>query len=135
MLYSARIGSGIATEAARNLQRRGWRTAHALAGSSWEERVQALNQAGVLIGLSVPQAFSVDDISPMTDDAIVLALANPEPEVDPDAARSAGAAVVCTGRSDVPNPVSNVLGFPGLSRGALDERVVPAVAAAVAGPR
>ncbi len=72
----------------------------------------------------------MDDISAMTDDAIVLALANPVLEVDPDAA-----AVVCAGRSDLANQVNNVNALPGLFPGVLNGRVVPAVAAAVAGPR
>jgi malate dehydrogenase (oxaloacetate-decarboxylating) len=79
--------------------------------------------ADVIIGLSVPDAFSVDDVAAMNDDAVVLALANPEPEVEPEQARKAGAAVVCTGRSDFPNQVNNVLAFPGLFRGALDATV------------
>jgi malate dehydrogenase (oxaloacetate-decarboxylating) len=81
---------------------------------------ELIADADVLIGLSVPEAFSVDDIERMARDAIVLALANPEPEVDPGEARQAGAAVVATGRSDFPNQVNNVLAFPGLFRGALD---------------
>ena len=58
----------------------------------------------------------------MSEDAIVLALANPTPEIDPDEARAGGAGVIGTGRSDYPNQVNNVLVFPGLFRGALDSR-------------
>jgi len=58
----------------------------------------------------------------MEDDAIIFAMANPDPEILPDLARAAGAAVVGTGRSDFPNQVNNVLGFPGIFRGALDVR-------------
>jgi malate dehydrogenase (oxaloacetate-decarboxylating) len=84
----------------------------------------------------------VDDVKAMADDAIVLALANPDPEVRPDEARDAGAAVVCTGRSDFPNQVNIVLAFPGLFRGALDapvrevgENALCRAARAVAGQR
>lgn len=84
---------------------------------------EALKGVDVVVGLSVPDAFSIDDVQAMADESIVLALANPEPEVDPDEARQAGAGVVATGRSDHPNQVNNVLAFPGLFRGALDAGV------------
>lgn len=81
---------------------------------------QVVRGADVLVGLSVPGSFSIEEVEAMGEGAIVLALANPEPEVDPDEAREAGAAVVATGRSDYCNQVNNVLAFPGLFRGALD---------------
>lgn len=87
------------------------------------EAGEVIAGADVVVGLSVPDAFSVDDVRRMADDAIVLALANPSPEVDPGEAREAGAAIVATGRSDYPNQVNNVLAFPGLFRGALDSGV------------
>ena len=59
----------------------------------------------------------------MSDDPIIFAMANPEPEISPDLAIEAGAAVVATGRSDYPNQVNNSLGFPGIFRGALDNGV------------
>jgi malate dehydrogenase (oxaloacetate-decarboxylating) len=62
-------------------------------------------------------------IKAMTKDPIIFALANPEPEIMPDIAKLAGAAVVATGRSDFPNQVNNSLGFPGIFRGALDHGV------------
>ena len=61
-------------------------------------------------------------VESMADDAIVFAMANPVPEIMPDLALKAGARVVATGRSDFPNQVNNVLGFPGIFRGALDVR-------------
>jgi malate dehydrogenase (oxaloacetate-decarboxylating) len=79
----------------------------------------ALNQADVFIGLSAPGILGFDDIATMNTNAIVFALANPEPEVDPDAAMEY-AAVVATGRSDYPNQINNVLAFPGVFRGLLD---------------
>jgi len=75
--------------------------------------------ADVFIGVSAPNILTGDDIAAMNDDAVVFALANPEPEVDPAAARE-HAAVVATGRSDYPNQINNVLAFPGVFRGLLD---------------
>ncbi len=75
--------------------------------------------ADVFIGVSAPDLLTGDDIATMADDAIVFALANPVPEVDPVAAQ-AHAAVVATGRSDFPNQINNVLAFPGFFRGLLD---------------
>ncbi|MFS2293454.1 MAG: NAD-dependent malic enzyme [Actinomadura sp.] len=79
----------------------------------------AVKDADVFIGVSAPGILTGDDIATMNDDAIVFALANPEPEVDPDEARE-HAAVVATGRSDYPNQINNVLAFPGVFRGLLD---------------
>jgi malate dehydrogenase (oxaloacetate-decarboxylating) len=79
----------------------------------------ALNQADVFIGLSAPGILTGDDIATMAPDSIVFALANPDPEVDPEAAME-HAAVVATGRSDYPNQINNVLAFPGVFRGLLD---------------
>ena len=78
-----------------------------------------LRGADVFIGLSAPGILADRDIATMADHSIVFALANPEPEVDPDAA-SEYAAVVATGRSDYPNQINNVLAFPGVFRGLLD---------------
>jgi malate dehydrogenase (oxaloacetate-decarboxylating) len=80
---------------------------------------QALAGADVFIGVSGPNILSGDDIATMADDAIVFALANPDPEVDPVEA-AAHATVVATGRSDYPNQINNVLAFPGVFRGLLD---------------
>ncbi len=83
--------------------------------------VGALAGADVLVGVSGPHTIPDEAIETMADDAIVFALANPEPEVDP--ARAAKTArVVATGRSDRPNQINNVLAFPGVFRGALDVR-------------
>src|ERR1035438_10502233 len=79
----------------------------------------ALRDADVFIGVSAPGILSGDDIAAMAAGAIVFALANPDPEVDPDAAMD-HAAVVATGRSDYPNQINNVLAFPGVFRGLLD---------------
>ncbi|WP_030169537.1 NAD-dependent malic enzyme [Spirillospora albida] len=79
----------------------------------------AVRDADVFIGVSAPGILTGDDIATMADDAIVFALANPEPEVSPDEARE-HAAVVATGRSDYPNQINNVLAFPGVFRGLLD---------------
>ena len=74
----------------------------------------------VLIGVSKGNLLSRKDISTMAKDSIVLAMANPIPEIMPDEAKAGGAAVVGTGRSDFPNQVNNLLAFPGIFRGALD---------------
>jgi malate dehydrogenase (oxaloacetate-decarboxylating) len=79
----------------------------------------AVRGADVFIGLSAPHILTGEDVKTMAGRAIVFALANPEPEVDPDAA-SDYAAVVATGRSDYPNQINNVLAFPGVFRGLLD---------------
>lgn len=79
-----------------------------------------LVDSDVFIGVSKGNLLSADDVSTMADNAIVLAMANPIPEIMPDEARKGGAAIVGTGRSDFPNQVNNVLAFPGLFRGALD---------------
>ncbi|HEX7268366.1 MAG TPA: NAD-dependent malic enzyme [Streptosporangiaceae bacterium] len=79
----------------------------------------AVRGADVFIGVSAPNILTGDDVATMATDAVVFALANPVPEVDPDAA-SEHAAVVATGRSDYPNQINNVLAFPGVFRGLLD---------------
>ncbi|MBM82661.1 MAG: NAD-dependent malic enzyme [Planctomycetaceae bacterium] len=79
-----------------------------------------LQDADVFIGVSKGDILSGDDIRRMADNPIILAMANPIPEIMPDVAKEAGAAVVGTGRSDFPNQVNNVLVFPGIFRGALD---------------
>lgn len=82
----------------------------------------ALHDADVFIGVSAGNLLTADDIRLMNKDSIIFALANPTPEIMPDEAYKGGAAVVGTGRSDLPNQVNNVLGFPGIFRGALDAR-------------
>ncbi len=75
--------------------------------------------ADVFIGVSAPNVLDGADVAAMAEGAIVFALANPDPEVDPAVARET-AAVVATGRSDFPNQINNVLVFPGVFRGLLD---------------
>jgi malate dehydrogenase (oxaloacetate-decarboxylating) len=82
----------------------------------------ALKGADVFIGVSGPEIVTEEMIRSMNKDPIVFALANPVPEIWPDAAKKGGAAVVGTGRSDFPNQINNVLAFPGIFRGALDAR-------------
>ena len=79
----------------------------------------AVEGADVFIGVSAPNILSGQHVKTMNSDAIVFALANPDPEVDPEDARE-HAAVVATGRSDYPNQINNVLAFPGVFRGLLD---------------
>jgi malate dehydrogenase (oxaloacetate-decarboxylating) len=80
----------------------------------------AMEDADVLIGLSAPGIVSREMVESMSDKPIVLALANPEPEIYPDEAKEAGAFITGTGRSDFDNQVNNSLAFPGIFRGALD---------------
>ncbi|MCI1305808.1 MAG: NAD-dependent malic enzyme [Lachnospiraceae bacterium] len=82
----------------------------------------ALKGADVFIGVSAPGLVTKDMVRSMNKDAIIFACANPTPEIFPDEAKEAGAAVVATGRSDFPNQINNVLAFPGIFRGALDVR-------------
>lgn len=82
----------------------------------------AMKDADIFIGVSAPGVVTEDMIKSMAKDPIVLAMANPVPEIMPDLAKAAGAAVVGTGRSDFPNQINNVLAFPGIFRGALDVR-------------
>ncbi len=79
-----------------------------------------MDGADVFIGLSVGNVVTRDMVSSMADDAIVFPCANPIPEIMPEDAEAAGAKVIATGRSDYPNQLNNVLGFPGIFRGALD---------------
>ena len=84
---------------------------------------EALLGADVFIGVSKGNTVTRAQVASMADNAIVFALANPIPEIMPDEAKKAGALVVATGRSDFPNQLNNVLGFPGIFRGALDHGV------------
>lgn len=82
----------------------------------------ALVGADVFVGVSGPNALSAAMVHTMADDAIIFAMANPVPEIDPAEAKAAGARVVGTGRSDFPNQVNNVIAFPGIFKGALESR-------------
>ena len=82
----------------------------------------ALKGADVFIGVSTANCVTRDMIKSMNRDPIVMAMANPNPEILPKEAMEGGAKIVCTGRSDYPNQVNNVLAFPGIFRGALDIR-------------
>ncbi len=84
---------------------------------------QAMRGADIFIGVSRPDLLTADHIKMMNPDPIVFALANPQPEINPELARAAGVAVLATGRSDYPNQVNNALAFPGIFRGALDSGV------------
>ncbi|MEE5989083.1 MAG: NADP-dependent malic enzyme [Lachnospiraceae bacterium] len=82
----------------------------------------ALNGADIFIGVSAPGIVTEEMVRSMNKDAIILAMANPVPEIMPDLAKAAGARIVGTGRSDFPNQVNNVIAFPGIFRGALEGR-------------
>lgn len=84
--------------------------------------VDVIHGADVFIGVSKANLLTPEMVKMMNNDAIILAMANPIPEIMPDKAKAAGARVVATGRSDFPNQVNNLLAFPGIFRGALDVR-------------
>lgn len=82
----------------------------------------AMKGADVFIGVSSKDLVTKEMVASMNRDAIVFAMANPDPEIRPDLAKEAGARIIGTGRSDYPNQINNVLAFPGIFRGALDAR-------------
>lgn len=82
----------------------------------------ALKGADIFVGVSAPNIVTPEMVASMNHDAILFAMANPVPEIMPDAAKAAGARVVGTGRSDFPNQVNNVVAFPGIFKGALEGR-------------
>ena len=82
----------------------------------------AMKGADIFVGVSAPGVVTEEMVASMAPGAIVMPMANPVPEIMPDLAKKAGAAVVGTGRSDYPNQINNVLAFPGIFRGALDVR-------------
>lgn len=86
------------------------------------ELEQIIRGADVFIGVSAPGILTREMVMTMAKEAIVFALANPIPEIEPEAARAGGAKIIATGRSDFPNQINNVLAFPGIFRGALDVR-------------
>lgn len=92
-------------------------------GTSDGSLADALDGADIFIGVSQPGLLTPELIKKMNNNPIVFALANPEPEILPDEAKAAGVAVIATGRSDFPNQVNNALAFPGIFRGALDNKV------------
>ena len=83
---------------------------------------EAIQEADVFIGVSAPNILQATDVQNMADEAIVFALANPEPEIHPEEAHKGGAAIIATGRSDYPNQINNVLAFPGIFKGALQAK-------------
>lgn len=99
-----------------------WKSAHAVP-SECRTLAEAMKGADVFLGLSVAGAVSKDMVKSMADQPIIFAMANPDPEIiPPDALEARPDAIVATGRSDYPNQVNNVLGFPFIFRGALDVR-------------
>jgi malate dehydrogenase (oxaloacetate-decarboxylating) len=129
MLLAAGVGDVIAVDREGAIHRDGaYRSPH------WQWLAENTNRSGkrgalkevlrgadAFIGLSVPNVIDADDVKGMANDPIVMAMANPSPEIMPDVA-APYAAVMATGRSDFPNQVNNLLAFPGIYRGALDVR-------------
>lgn len=83
----------------------------------------AVRGADVFVGVSAPNVLTTDMVQTMAKDSIIFAMANPQPEIEPNLAKVVGARIVATGRSDYPNQINNVLVFPGIFRGALDGRM------------
>jgi malate dehydrogenase (oxaloacetate-decarboxylating) len=83
----------------------------------------AIVGSDIFIGVSSPNILTVEMVHLMADKPIIFAMANPDPEISPELAHTAGVAVIATGRSDYPNQVNNALAFPGIFRGALDNRI------------
>jgi malate dehydrogenase (oxaloacetate-decarboxylating)(NADP+) len=99
-----------------------WKSAHAVETDA-RSLEEALEGADIFLGLSAAGALKPEWVAKMADQPIIFAMANPDPEITPDAAKAVRAdAIVATGRSDFPNQVNNVLGFPFIFRGALDVR-------------
>jgi malate dehydrogenase (oxaloacetate-decarboxylating) len=121
-------GAGAAGTAVSNLLRKAGATtiqAFDIAGAVGDYKGtihDAMVGADIFIGVSAPNVITEKDVASMAPGAIVFALANPDPEIDPIIARKY-AAVVATGRSDQPNQINNVLAFPGIFRGLLDGRI------------
>ncbi len=92
-------------------------------GSQSGSLEDAIKDADIFIGVSKPGLLTSDMIATMADKPVVFALSNPTPEIMPDIAKTAGTAVIATGRSDFPNQVNNAIAFPGIFRGALDNGV------------
>jgi len=101
---------------------RTWFVEHCSPGSFRGHIHEAMKDADIFIGVSAPNVINENDVKSMAKNAIVFALANPDPEIDPVIARKY-AAVVATGRSDQPNQINNVLVFPGFFRGLLDANI------------
>ena len=117
---------------------RSWFIEHSNPANFTGDIHQAMVGADIFIGVSAPEVLNEEDVAAMAPGAIVFALANPDPEIDPAIARKY-AAVVATGRSDHPNQINNVLAFPGIFRGLLDanahkitDKLVVAAAEAIA---
>jgi malate dehydrogenase (oxaloacetate-decarboxylating) len=83
----------------------------------------ALKDADIFVGVSKAGLLTQDMVRTMAKDPVIFAMANPIPEIMPEEAKAAGVAIMATGRSDFPNQVNNALAFPGIFRGALDNKV------------
>jgi malate dehydrogenase (oxaloacetate-decarboxylating) len=94
-----------------------------IAAEQGGDLTSAIANADVFLGVSQPRTLTAEMVKTMARDAIVFAMANPTPEIMPDAAKKGGAKVIATGRSDFPNQINNSLAFPGIFRGALDNKV------------
>ena len=101
----------------------GWSGHHNKADGSIPQTSEVMVGADLFLGLAGPGLVTVADVASMNDNSLVFAMANPTPEIMPDEAAEAGAAIIATGRSDFPNQINNALGFPGIFRGLLDGQI------------
>ena len=100
-----------------------WNDFHRNPDGSNPQLSDVIQGADLFLGLSGPDLMTTSDVASMNTDALVFGMANPDPEIMPDLAAEAGAAIVATGRSDFPNQMNNALGFPGIFRGLLDGNI------------
>jgi len=115
--------SGILEKSSENLN---WMQKEMLTVTNLENKSGTLSDAmigaDIFVGVSAPDIVTKEMVASMNSDAILFAMANPDPEILPDLAKSAGARIVGTGRSDFPNQINNVVAFPGIFKGALEGR-------------
>jgi malate dehydrogenase (oxaloacetate-decarboxylating) len=100
-----------------------WNDFHRKANGDLPQLSEVIRGSDLFIGLSGPNLLTTADVASMNKDSMVFPMANPDPEIMPDAAAEGGAAIIATGRSDFPNQLNNALGFPGIFRGLLDGRI------------
>ncbi len=100
-----------------------WGNFHKSPNGEIPQLSSAIRGSDIFLGLSGPDLLTAEHVKSMNENALVFAMANPDPEIMPDVARKAGAAIVATGRSDFPNQLNNALGFPGIFRGLLDGKI------------
>lgn len=123
VIYKGRPDLNDAKLALAEITNRACHAGHDATGCVISDLAGAMQGADIFIGVSTADVVTAEMVQSMAPQPIVFAMANPIPEIMPDVARAAGAFIIATGRSDFPNQINNVLAFPGIFRGALDNRV------------